>query len=117
MEQTETTQPNPQAEPARNPNMPKEWAKLLFFKLGENFLMKALVRVGLSMTGPVGWVVSLVIDKVLKSGWQYGYGAWMTYVWAPIKAKRDAKKVKDVINKPGATPEEIANASDDFMRS
>lgn len=96
------------------------WLKTAFFKVGNHFAVKfvtkLLARIGLGLSGPVGWVASFLIEKVLKKAWYWvavGYHKITEY----YQTKKELKKYKETINKPGATPEEIADAADDFITS
>lgn len=98
----------------------KTWLKFFFFKLGEKavfkVMTKVLAKVGLSLTGPIGWIASLFADKILKKVWQL-FWAGVTFAKEFFQTKKEVKDYKDVVNKPGATAEEIKDAGKDFLSS
>ena len=92
------------------------WVKELFFKFGSSVITKGLVRIGLKMVGPVGWVASFFIDWVLKKAWP----VVVRVVVGLVEKKETAKELKDYgdkINKPDATAEEIKDAGKDMLSS
>lgn len=97
-----------------------EWIKSGFFKIGNHFavkfLTKLLAKIGLGFSGPVGWIASFLIEKVLKKAWFY----ISKFAIRKLEEKETAEELKvydDKINKPGATPEEIKDAGKDFLSS
>lgn len=97
-----------------------EWVKAGFFKLGNHFavkfLTKLLARIGLGLSGPIGWIASFFIDKLLKRVW----ALVVKTVIRKQEQKETAKELKeydDKISKPGATAEEIKDAGKDFLTS
>lgn len=96
------------------------WMKDMFFKAGNHFITKALVKVvakvGLSLSGPLGWLASFFIDKILRKLWDGVVYVW-TWFAEKLETRRELKKYREQIDKPGATPEEIKDAGKDFLSS
>ncbi len=94
----------------------KEVIKQIFFKVGNSFIVKLLIRAGLSVTGPVGWIASFFIDKILKKAWVYVMRGW-NWISEKRETKKELKEYDDKINKPDATEREIKDAQKDFLSS
>lgn len=96
------------------------WLKEGFFRLGNHFLVKLLTRVlakiGLGFAGPIGWIASFFIEKILKVVWGLVVIAYHK-IFEKIETEKEVKKYEGVVNKPDATTEEKANAGKDFLNS
>src|SRR5688500_15800550 len=96
------------------------WIKSLFFKAGNHFAVKLitkfLLRFGLNLWGPFGWVASFFIAKVLKKVWAFGIRLY--FHWSEDReTKKEVKEYSDKINKPNATVEEVGDAGKNFLES
>lgn len=83
----------------------------------KNLFLLLLKRVGVSVSGPVGWLVSLFVDKFLV--WLQEMGRRIIVsIKENLRAKKDEKneqKYQEVLNSDNKTEQDIDNATDDLL--
>lgn len=87
--------------------------------------MKALAalilkKIGAAATGPLGWVLSLLIDKILKFLWEKGKEG-LTRIWQTISLKwfgksqdKKSEKYEETLQ-DGVTEQEQIDATTDML--
>lgn len=83
----------------------------------KNLFLLLLKRVGVSVSGPVGWLVSLFVDKILV--WLQEMGRRIIVnIKEKFRQKKDEKneqKYQEVLNSDNKTEQDIDNATDDLL--
>jgi len=98
------------------PSQFKAWV----FNLSKTWLMKllakGLARIGLSLSGPIGWIASFLVEKVLKKIGKVLKRAYIFFA-EQKETEKEVKEYKKEINAPDATKEEISNEGSKFLSS
>jgi len=83
----------------------------------KNPFLLLLKRVGVSVSGPIGWLVSLFVDKFLV--WLQEMGRRIIVnTKEKFRQKKDEKneqKYQEVLNSDNKTEQDIDNATDDLL--
>lgn len=83
----------------------------------KNLFLLLLKRVGVSVSGPIGWLVSLFVDKFLV--WLQEMGRRIVVnTKEKFRQKKDEKneqKYQEVLNSDNKTEQDIDNATDDLL--
>ncbi len=83
----------------------------------KNLFLLLLKRVGVSVSGPIGWLVSLFVDKFLV--WLQEMGRRIIVnTKEKFRQKKDEKneqKYQEVLNSDNKTEQDIDNATDDLL--
>jgi hypothetical protein len=83
----------------------------------KNLFLLLLKKVGVSLSGPIGWLVSLFVDKIAV--WvQEMIRRTIVNIKEKFRAKKDEKneqKYQEVLNSDNKTEQDIDNATDDLL--
>lgn len=97
-----------------------ESIKAWFFSAAKGKIIQILVAAGLRMTGPIGWIASLVINKVLSALWAVAYKFGIkkkNEIAEKIETQKELKEYAEKIEDPNASAEDIKKAGKDFISS
>lgn len=86
--------------------------KAYFFKFIKTRAIKYLIGLGVNMTGLVGWIATLVIDKVSKLLWKVARKIGIQ-IEEKIETQKELKEYENKIN--NSTPEDVKKAGKDFL--
>lgn len=87
------------------------------------FIMKYLSRAGVAVSGPLGWILSLFVDRfaIWVEKKITVLAKWIKDSIAEKKQTKEDEKNEqnyiDVINKPDKTEQQIDDATSDFLNS
>lgn len=86
-------------------------------------IIKMLSRAGLALTGPLGWLASLIIDRLLikLEKWARHQAKVAKEAAQNFREKKNdeknAEEYKEVLNSPNKTESQLDSSTSDFLNS